>query len=61
LRKHCAVEGIAASTDFANDYANFLRDMVYGVAPDFETAIGTLKTLGRNLSNKGDHDGGPAR
>jgi predicted nucleotidyltransferase component of viral defense system len=54
-----AVEGIAASTDFANDYANFLRDMVYGVAPDFETAIGTLKTLGRNLSNKGDHDGGP--
>jgi arginyl-tRNA synthetase len=41
-----AVEGIAAGPQFRSDYANFCRDMVYGDdVPDFDTAIGTLKTL----------------
>jgi hypothetical protein len=44
-----AVEGIAADKAFANDYAAFLRDMVYGAAPDFETAMGTLRALAESL------------
>jgi predicted nucleotidyltransferase component of viral defense system len=40
-----AVERIAADAGFADDYAGFVRDMVYGEAPDFETAMGTLKNL----------------
>jgi hypothetical protein len=39
------VEGIAADPDFARGYADFRRDMVYGEALDFETAIVTLKAL----------------
>jgi Nucleotidyl transferase AbiEii toxin, Type IV TA system len=44
-----AVEGVAADADFASDYANFRRDLVYGEAPDFETAIATLKKLAAHL------------
>jgi Nucleotidyl transferase AbiEii toxin, Type IV TA system len=44
-----AVEGVAADADFAGDYTNFRRDMVYGEAPDFETAIATLKKLAAHL------------
>ena len=44
-----AVEGTATGADFASDYANFKRDMVYGEAPDFATAIMTLKALAEPL------------
>jgi predicted nucleotidyltransferase component of viral defense system len=40
-----AIEAIAADAEFAKNYATFLRDMVYGDAPDFATAIGTLEGL----------------
>jgi branched-chain amino acid transport system substrate-binding protein len=40
---------IAAGADFASDYATFLRDMVYGEALDFGTAIATLKALAEPL------------
>ena len=45
-----AVAGIAADAAFAGYYATFLRDMVYGDAPDFGTAIATLKALAEPLS-----------
>jgi hypothetical protein len=41
-----AIEGIAASADYAADYATFRRDMVYGGGVDFETAVAALKELG---------------
>ena len=44
-----AVVGLAGSADFAGDYASFHRDMVYGAAPDFETAIATLNALAEPL------------
>lgn len=44
-----AIDGIAASADYAADFATFRRDMVYGGGVDFETAIGTLKGLGEHL------------
>jgi len=44
-----AVEGIAADADSARGYASFRRDMVYGEAPDFETAIATLKAMAESL------------
>jgi predicted nucleotidyltransferase component of viral defense system len=44
-----AIEAIATDADFASGYANFLRDMVYGDSPDFETAIATLNTLAEHL------------
>ena len=47
-----AVEGIVADADFASDYASLRRDMVYGVAADFETAIATLKTLANTLKER---------
>jgi Nucleotidyl transferase AbiEii toxin, Type IV TA system len=40
-----AIEAIAGDTGFARGYADFRRDMVYGEAPDFETAIATLKAM----------------
>lgn len=43
------IDGIAASADYAADYATFRRDMVYGGGADFETAIKTLKELGEHL------------
>jgi hypothetical protein len=47
-----AVEGIATDADFVSDYASFRRDMVYGVAADFETAIATLKTLANTVKER---------
>lgn len=44
-----AVEGIAADPRFAADYATFRRDMVYGEAPDFATALQTLKRIAQEL------------
>ena len=44
-----AIDAIAADGDFAKNYAIFRRDMVYGGGPDFETAIGTLKSLAQHL------------
>lgn len=45
-----AIDGIAADEHFSNSYAAFTRDMVYGAAPDFATAIGTLKSLAGHLA-----------
>jgi hypothetical protein len=44
-----AVAGIAADADFARNYARFLRDMVYGEAPEFGTAFASLKALAAPL------------
>jgi predicted nucleotidyltransferase component of viral defense system len=44
-----AVEGIAADPRFAADYAAFRRDMVYGEAPDFATALQSVKRLAQEL------------
>ncbi len=44
-----AIEGIAKDKVFAEGYANFQRDMVYGDKPDFNTAMGTLNTLAGHL------------
>jgi predicted nucleotidyltransferase component of viral defense system len=44
-----AIEGIAASPDYAATYATFGRDMVYGERADFQTAVGTLRKLGELL------------
>jgi Nucleotidyl transferase AbiEii toxin, Type IV TA system len=44
-----AINGIAADQGFANDYAAFRRDMVYGEAPDFQTAMATLQLLAQHL------------
>jgi len=44
-----AIDGIGADDAFANNYATFRRDMVYGRAPDFETAMATLQTLAEHL------------
>ena len=44
-----AMEGIPKDKVFADGYANFQRDMVYGDKPDFSTAMGTLSMLGGHL------------
>ena len=44
-----AINGIAADQGFGRDYAAFRRDMVYGEAPDFQTAVVTLKRLAQHL------------
>lgn len=44
-----AIDGIAADAAFAQGYATFCRDMVYGEAPDFAAAIQTLTALGNRL------------
>jgi hypothetical protein len=44
-----AVGELASDDRFAADYATFLRDMVYGEAPDFETALGTVSGLADRL------------
>jgi hypothetical protein len=44
-----AIEGIPGDAVFSNGYAAFTRDMVYGEAPDFTTAVGSLKTLAGHL------------
>ena len=48
-----AVASLAGNADFAGDYASFHRDMVYGAAPDFETAMATLKALAEPLKKTG--------
>ncbi len=40
-----AVRGLPTDEFFAQCYATFLRDMVYGEAPDFPTALATLSAL----------------
>lgn len=47
-----AVEGIAGDANFTTDYVTFRRDMVYGAAPDFTTAIVTLKALAEPLKKE---------
>ena len=37
-----AVAGLATNDRFARSYAAFLRDMVFGEAPDFKTALATV-------------------
>jgi len=44
-----AIDGIAATPDYAADYATFRRDMVYGEGADFERVTATLKKLGEHL------------
>ena len=44
-----AVGGLATDERFATNYAAFLRDMVYGEAPDFKTAIATVSALADGL------------
>ena len=44
-----AVGGLAADDRFASYYAAFLRDMVYGEAPDFNTALATVSALADRL------------
>ena len=44
-----AVAGLAEDERFAQAYALFLRDMVYGEAPDFKTALTTISTLAEHL------------
>ena len=44
-----AVGGLATDDRFASYYAAFLREMVYGEAPDFETALATVSTLADRL------------
>ena len=48
-----AVEGIAADPGFAASYATLLRDMVYGDAPAFETALTTLRSFAARLGQSG--------
>jgi predicted nucleotidyltransferase component of viral defense system len=47
-----AIEGIAADAAYAANYATFCRDMVYGDAPDFATAVTTLKGIADHLGRK---------
>ena len=44
-----AVAGLAKGPDFANRYAVFRRDMVYGESPEFETAMATITALAGRL------------
>ena len=44
-----AVAGLATDDRFASYYAAFLRDMVYGEAPDFRTALATISALADGL------------
>jgi hypothetical protein len=44
-----AVAGLREDDRFANAYTTFLRDMVYGEAPDFKTALATVSALADSL------------
>ena len=44
-----AVGGLSTDGRFASDYAAFLRDMVYGEAPDFKTALAAVSALADGL------------
>lgn len=46
-----AVNGLVADAEFASQYADFLRDMVYGEAPNFQIAYRTLSALADGLHN----------
>jgi hypothetical protein len=48
-----AVAGLAEDQRFADAYALFLRDMVYGEAPDFKTALATVSGLAGTLRSTG--------
>ena len=41
---------IASDEYFSSSYAGFTRDMVYGAAPDFATAMATLEDLAAELA-----------
>jgi hypothetical protein len=45
-----AINGIAADDHFSKSYAAFTREMVYGAAPDFATAMATLNGLAGHLA-----------
>lgn len=47
-----AVEGIGADKQFAEEYDAFLRRMVYGVAPGFDEAFGSLSALSDRIRSK---------
>jgi hypothetical protein len=47
-----AVDGLAADDRFATSYATFLRDMVYGEAPDFQTALASISALADGLRHR---------
>ena len=44
-----AVAGLAADQRFADLYTAFIRDMVYGEAADFKTALATVAALADGL------------
>jgi predicted nucleotidyltransferase component of viral defense system len=44
-----AIDGIATDKTFAENYTSFVTGMVYGEAPEFATAMGTLKNLAEHL------------
>lgn len=44
-----AVKGLATDARFADDYKTFLRDMVYGEAVEFKTALATVSSLADGL------------
>ena len=44
-----AVAGIAASAEYAGDYAVLQRDMVYGARAEFEAAAATLESLAEEV------------
>ncbi len=46
-----AVERIGTDRGFAANYAMLLRDMVYGDAPDFGTAVAVLNSIANRLRN----------
>ncbi len=45
-----AIGGIATDEHFSSSYAAFTRGMVYGAAPDFAMAMGTLRDLAGHLA-----------
>lgn len=44
-----AIEGLAKDEAYAQGYASFRRDMVYGDAPEFSAAVQTLRELGEHI------------
>ena len=47
-----AVVGVTKDKAYADEYAAFQRDMVYGDAISFETASATLKSVAGHLEKK---------
>jgi len=46
-----AIDGIVADANFAERYATFLRDMVYGEKPEFKEAVGTVVGFSEQLKS----------